>query len=190
MAAWRGWEADVLRLLGAPVTDANVRFLSGWHDYEESACANNPLNTTLVYGGSTRCNAASVQSYPSHGVGAAATARTLLSGLYKAIVAALRSGDPFSYHAAYQVASNIRTWGTDEWANVYLTLAALSQPGGIGQTLPPIVPPPPAAFAPSVHHGWGGLQRSVNRRLPTALARSQAIRRAVRRKLHRQSRLG
>jgi len=44
------------------------------------------------------------------------------------------------------------------------------------------------AFGPSGHNGWVDLQRSVNRKLPTSISRSQGIRRAAVRLLAKQQR--
>lgn len=187
MAAWPGWEQDVLRAIGAPLTAANVRFLSGWHAYELSNCTNNPLNTTLSYGASTRCNAAGVQSYPSKMAGTEATARTLLNGNYSALVAALRSGDPYRADHPEQVAADLRTWGTPNFAGVYLGVVAVTTPGGIPPPLLP-VPPTPAGVAARAHNGWADMRHAVNRSIPTGLARSQGFRRAAARVMRRRYR--
>jgi hypothetical protein len=49
--------------------------------------------------------------------------------------------------------------------------------------------PPSGPLAPGAHRGWTFMQQQVNRRLPTALARSQAYRRAARRTLARHRRI-
>ena len=188
MAAWPGWERAVLALLGAPDTAENVRFLDGWHDYEGSVCRYNPLNTTLPFGGSTQCNSVGVQSYPSTSAGAQATANTLLNGYYNDIVAALRSGNPFRYSNPQAVAAEITKWGTPNYAGVYLSVVGIGTPGGT-PPLPNIVPDyTPVPTAPGAHNAWGDLRNAVNRKLPTALARSAAVRRAARRRLHRKGR--
>jgi hypothetical protein len=188
MAAWPGWEAAVLALLGAPNTAANVKFLDGWQAYEGSTCRYNPLNTTLPYGGSTQCNSVGVQSYPSTSAGAQATAKTLTNGYYGDVVAALRSGDPFRYSDPQAVASQITKWGTPNWANVYLSLVGITTPGGV-PPLPHVVPDyTPTPVAPAAHNAWGDVRHAVNHVLPVGLARSATIRRAVRRRLHRKGR--
>lgn len=89
-----GWERQVLKAIGAPVTASNVFFLARWHAAEQSAARNNPLNTTIAWPGATALpgNSAGVKSYPTPAAGATATARTLLNGNYTGIVAGLRSG--------------------------------------------------------------------------------------------------
>lgn len=95
--AFPNWQATVLKLIKAPVTAANVAWLTAWHSTEGSNASNNPLNTTQPAPGATSINSVGVKSYGSASVGAAATAQTLLNGRYPKIVAALQSGDPVAY---------------------------------------------------------------------------------------------
>lgn len=166
-----GWETDVLAQIGAPDTQTNVQFLGTWHNFELSACANNPLNTTLAVASSTKCNSAGVRSYTSAAMGAQATAATLTNGRYPALVAALQTGDPYSYTDPDGVAANIRTWGTPNFASAYLVSAGSFQ--GVGGTPPPpIVGSSGAGIAPSAHRGYADLRNSVQRHVPTQLQRS------------------
>lgn len=98
----------VLSAIGAPVTPTNVAFLNAWARREGGGGANNPLNSTLPYGASTRLagNSAGVQNYASWSDGVNATAATLLNGNYNDVVSALRS-DTASTSGVY---SGLATW--------------------------------------------------------------------------------
>lgn len=169
---WNGWQQDVLKAGGWPVTPQNVRFLTTWNDpYEQSKCSNNPLDTTLKTNRSSNCVQTStprvwVQAYPSHAAGAAATVSTLKGGLYFAIVAALKTGNPFTYPDSATVALQISTWGTHGFADWYLQQAGGTQPG---QTAPPTV----ESATASGHRGYADLRNSLARHLPTQLAFSR-----------------
>ena len=166
MGTWVGWEGDVLAKLGAPNNVATAKFLSDWHGYEQSACANNPLNTTLVRSGSTACNMAGVQSYPTPTEGAAATAATLENGYYPAIVAALRSGDPYTYGDPSAVAAQITKWGTPNYAAAYsVTAGAPAGAPGAASGGTPTQPP-----GPTLQTAWGQLMRTIARAAPAKLS--------------------
>jgi hypothetical protein len=83
----------VLSGIGAPATPANINTIIAWAHREGGGGANNPLNTTLAYGGGTDFNSVGVKNYVSLSVGATATVRTLLGGGYSDILAALRTGN-------------------------------------------------------------------------------------------------
>jgi hypothetical protein len=166
VAAWTGWEADVLARLGAGDTSENILFLDTWHTYEESTCKNNPLNTTQAWPLSTRCNSAGVRSYRIPSDGAKATAATLLNGRYSDVVAALKSGNPFAYAAPSQVAAQVTTWGTPLFAAWYTEHTGTPQAGAVsGQT--------GATATASGHRGYADLRNSVARHLPTQLLASR-----------------
>lgn len=88
------WAAALLAMGGWPQTAANRDSIVAWENREGGGGTNNPLNTTLVYGGSTPLagNSAGVQNYPSIQVGLEATLATLRGGGYADIVMALSSG--------------------------------------------------------------------------------------------------
>lgn len=94
------WTA-VLKSLGAPANDANIKSLTAWRQKESpwnaqgpdgAQYTNNPLNTTLstsnVVGS---VNSVGVKRYNTTTAGVAATVQTLLGG-YPQIVARLKSG--------------------------------------------------------------------------------------------------
>jgi hypothetical protein len=104
----QAFATQVLTGLGMPVTSANVNFLIAWMQREGGGGANNPLNTTLQYGGSTSLagNSAGVQNYASAAIGVQATIQTLQSAAYGDIRAALKTGkaDP------NQTYNGLSTW--------------------------------------------------------------------------------
>jgi hypothetical protein len=174
---WPGWDRDILTALRAPINTATLLFLDTWHSYEQSSCTNNPLNTTQVEPTSTRCNSAGVQSYPSSAVGTTATVATLENGRYADILAALRSGSPFTYGNKGAVATQLQTWGTFNFANWYLQQGIAGQPG---------TTPAPVGEAQSFAlgvSGWHALNHSLATTLPTALMRTRALRRDILRRL-------
>lgn len=169
---------DVLKAGGWPASPANQKFLNGWQAYEQSVCRNNPLNTTLVYSGSVTCNFAGVQSYSTQAIGAAATVRTLKNGNYPALVAALATGDPYSYTDPNGVAANVTKWGTPNFAAAYL-LAAGSVAGSGGSAPATLGQSELDSSTASGHKGYADLRNSLARHLPTQLERSQRTGRAT-----------
>jgi hypothetical protein len=98
----------LLRMLGMPVTGANIKFLDAWQR-AEGGSADNPFNTTWDLPGATNFNSVGVKRYRSVADGLTATVNTLRNGLYDPILKALRNGDdPMA--AAQAVASS--PWGT------------------------------------------------------------------------------
>jgi hypothetical protein len=121
VATFSGWEAALLRALGAPVTKANIAWLDAWQKTEGGAARFNPLNTTQPAAGATSYNSAGVRNYTSAAQGTAATAATLKNGRYSQIVAALRSGNPQVFYnrtasGDAQLISQIDTWGSHGFA--------------------------------------------------------------------------
>lgn len=191
MAAWTGWETDILNAGKWPVTSENILFLSTWHHpYEDSVCTFNPINTTLKRGTSTNCVHVSgttyVQNYKSKQLGTTATVATLNNGFYPDIVGALKTGDPFNYPASSAVAAEITRWGTPNFAAWYL--AHLS--GTVVPPPPPPTPGSPDAVAPQAHRGYADLRNSVNNHLPKQLERSHRTGLATLRAIGRKSKVG
>ena len=101
------WMRAVLRGIGAPVTDANRRFLYAWWAYEgggggpngsiKHSAKYNWLNTTRPMWRSTQYNSAHVQNYRTWRQGVKATVATLKNGHYPDVLKALRSGDPLKH---------------------------------------------------------------------------------------------
>ncbi len=88
------WIKALLSGISAPQTQANINSIVSWMAHEEPTSDwshwNNPLNTTLNYGGGVSQNSVGVKSYPSLQIGLQATIITLNG--YSDIVMALRSG--------------------------------------------------------------------------------------------------
>lgn len=168
MATWPGWERDVLTGIQAPINADTSKFMLTWHSYEGGAAANNPMNTTQPEPGATDYNSVHVKNYPSSLIGTRATVTTLENGYYPAILAALRSGRPFSYGDKGAVSAQVQKWGTFGFAAWYSQQGIAAQPGT----------PPPAPSADvntaSGHRGYADLRNSVARHLPTQLSRSRS----------------
>ena len=84
----------VLKLLDAPESDENLKFLKAWRQAEGGTATNNPLNTTFKLSkdeNATNYNYKGVKNYSTPNFGIEATARTLLLPYYKCIVEGLRN---------------------------------------------------------------------------------------------------
>lgn len=159
MGTWAGWQKAVLGALGVPVTVANERFLSGWQPYEGGTASFNPLNTTQQEPGATNYNNVGVKNYTSASQGAQATATTLKNGNYPSIMAALRSGDPYTFANAQGVAANVTTWGTPAYAARFLLAAGA--PGGAPGAAPSKAPASSPSVVVSLEHAWRDLMTTL-----------------------------
>lgn len=113
MAAWQGWEPQVLRAANLPITPRNITLLRGWQASEGGTAAYNPLNTTTHEAGSTAYNSnggTPVQSFLNANDGIRATVKTLYNGHYGAILGALKQGN--ADYSAFGSAVNASPWGT------------------------------------------------------------------------------
>jgi hypothetical protein len=108
---------EILKKIGAPESENNIKFLKTWQTYEGGTAKSNPLNTTYKYPNATDFNTAKVKNYASDADGQTATAKTLLLSYYKPIVQGLKESKPFSwYHDNEPVNKSIKTWGTHNFA--------------------------------------------------------------------------
>lgn len=137
----RDWRIDVLRSLGAPVTKANLAFLSAWQRQEGGHTNNdahfNWLNTTT--GRSfPAINGIGVRSYPDYGTGIRQTVATLNNGRYRNIVAGLRLGNPSDSALLPAISGDLQVWvsgrrsGNPDYAKKVFTGTAQRNPGGGG----------------------------------------------------------
>lgn len=119
-----GFYKDVLRAIGAPVTENNVSILRKWQTFEGGNAAWNPLNTTQGMPGATDYNSVHVRNYPDRATGVAATAKTLTNRYYPDLVAAMRNDWPLSKYNKPNILAQMRIWGTTNFAD-YIS-------GGVG----------------------------------------------------------
>ena len=113
---------SILKGIGAPITDENMKFLYAWRQAEGGKARNNPFNTTQSKPGSTFYNClkkgvsgckSGVRNYLSSQDGIDATVRTIKNGRYQNIINSLKSGDSAEKSAQALKSS---PWGTGELA--------------------------------------------------------------------------
>ena len=113
---------SILKGLGAPITDENMKFFYAWRQAEGGKARNNPFNTTQSKPGSTFYNClkkgvsgckSGVRNYLSSQDGIDATVRTIKNGRYQNIINSLKSGDSAEKSA---LALKSSPWGTGELA--------------------------------------------------------------------------
>jgi len=94
--------AQILRGIGAPVTQKNLRVLDAWQRAEGSTSSWNPFNSTQSshVAGETNYNSVGVKNYPSEMAGVNATIATLKNGYYNPMIAALKNDNPEAFIAA------------------------------------------------------------------------------------------
>ncbi len=161
MSVWSGWEGDLLTALGFKHTQNDIDFLDLWHNLGTDAGKNNPIDATEAWAGSTVIDDFGIRDYPTHAAGTGATAKQLHKSEYAAILAALKSGNPYGVSDYAKVAAELKTWGSVTFADAYTSEA---QPQ-VGQGLP----------APQTHKGWKSLRHSVNTNLPHSLGHSDKM---------------
>lgn len=115
---YTGFFEEVLKQIGAPVTNNNLAILSTWAKYEGGKAAYNSLNTTKKAANTTDYNSAGVKNYPDQATGAKATADTLKLRYYVPIREALVNNKAFSYwYGNKDIIQALKTWGTVNLAN-------------------------------------------------------------------------
>lgn len=185
MGTYRGWEHDLLAVAKLPDTQQNRAFLADWHSHADSDCDLNPIDLThRITGKSKDCKPANIpyhlsaqfQAYSDRVWTRTAFSAQLKSRHFPYILAAFRTGDPYTVSDVYPLAKNLGKWGSKNFANYLIDLRFQ---GG----------PPPTLKAPQALRGWSDLQRSVNRALPHALTGSQHARSAALRELRRARRV-
>ena len=113
---------SVLKGVGAPITDENMKFMYAWRQAEGGKAKNNPFNTTQPKPNSTFYNClkkgtsgckSGVRNYMSSKDGIDATIKTLQNGRYKNILDSLKNGT-----SAEQTAMALKSspWGTGQLA--------------------------------------------------------------------------
>jgi len=159
---WAGWAGQLLTRLGYKQTAANVKFLDDWAAANGSTCRNNVLETTATWAGSTLCDDFGAQAYKSHANGIDATAKQLHETRFGAILAALKSGNPYGVSDYQKVADELNTWGATNFSGQYLN-----------QVKPQA--PPTSAIAPDTNRGFNRVRHAINHTLPDTLKHSQAL---------------
>ena len=113
---------SILKGIGAPITDENMKFFYAWRQAEGGKARNNPFNTTQSKPGSTFYNClkkgvsgckSGVRNYLSSQDGIDATVRTIKNGRYQNIINSLKSADSAEKSA---LALKSSPWGTGELA--------------------------------------------------------------------------
>ena len=113
---------SILKGIGAPITDENMKFFYAWRQAEGGKARNNPFNTTQSKPGSTFYNClkkgvsgckSGVRNYLSSQDGIDATVRNIKNGRYQNIINSLKSGDSAEKSA---LALKSSPWGTGELA--------------------------------------------------------------------------
>ena len=133
MASWKGWEGQLLRALGVPVTRQNIASLSEWQRREGGTATFNPLNTTQSAPGAGKYNSVGVRNFVSQQQGLNATVKTLRNGHYGDILAALQKSQPLGSQ------SSLKTWGTGTWSG-----GSSKAAGGDLSLVPPETTPSPS----------------------------------------------
>jgi hypothetical protein len=101
----------LLEVLGAPVSEENLKFIYAWRQAEGKGGKNNPFNTTWNLVGSTVFNKAGVRNYLTPQDGLSATVKTLRNGSYNCIVNGLRNDIGSDKIASCE---SLKTWGTGD----------------------------------------------------------------------------
>lgn len=159
MSAWSGWAGQLLTLLGFKNTQNDLDFLDLWHTDTSDLGKDNPIDATEAWAGSTVVNDAGIRNYPTRSAGLHATAKQLHQPEYAAVLAALKSGNPYTVNDPAKVTDELKTWGSVTFADAYTSLT---------QT-----PPPKQITAPRAHKGWADMRKSINHHWPAALAASE-----------------
>ena len=116
-AARQRFGTDLLKRLGMPQTQENLRAMMAWQAAEGTSAAFNPLATTRQAPGATDLNSVGVKNFRSYEQGLQTTIDTLRNGLYGDILAALRDGTSAS-RVARAVAES--PWGTGDGMSAVL----------------------------------------------------------------------
>jgi hypothetical protein len=137
---------DILTAAKLPVTDANVAVITTMARGEGmDPSTNNWLATTTAAPGSGQFNSVGVQEFPSYQEGVDATARTLLNGNYKGMVALMGKGADLKTIASNpEVQANLRTWQGGSSEDVGLLTHEANVPGKAApsKAQPQDTPPP------------------------------------------------
>ena len=119
---------NLLKNIGAPITDENLKFLYAWRQSEGGKATNNPFNTTFKLSKDTNLsnyNSVGVKNYSKSEYGIEATVKTLLNGRYSCIVDGLR--DDIGAENISKCES-LKTWGTGDLVTKVLNAGKINPP--------------------------------------------------------------
>jgi len=104
---------EILKCVGAPITDENLKFLYAWRQAENTNAANNPFATTLPFKNSIPYgkNTDGVQEYQTRQDGLEATCKTLNFSHYTCIVKGLVN-DIGAELISTKCDTSLKKWGT------------------------------------------------------------------------------
>ena len=104
---------EILKCVGAPITDENLKFLYAWRQAEGATANNNPFNTTMPFKNATPYgkNTDGVKEYQTSQDGLEATCKTLNLSYYTCIVDGLID-DIGAERISTECNSALKTWGT------------------------------------------------------------------------------
>ena len=113
--------SEILKGVGAPVTNRNMMLMYAWRQAEGGEAANNPFNTTKPTTNSTFYNCLSrgggkcrigVRNYSNRLEGILATIQTLKNGKYNNVISALKDNSKSLYDVAKEIKNS--KWGTSK----------------------------------------------------------------------------
>jgi len=119
---------NLLKNIGVPITDENLKFLYAWRQSEGGKATNNPFNTTFKLSKDTNLsnyNSVGVKNYSKPEYGIEATVKTLLNGRYSCIVDGLR--DDIGAENISKCES-LKTWGTGDLVTKVLNAGKINPP--------------------------------------------------------------
>lgn len=173
MTVWAGWDTQLLSQLDAQNTGANRSFVGEWAKADGTACARNPLAATVPLADSTNCKqvtgAVYVQAYSTHAHAVAATTKQLEEPPFAPILAALKTGNPFTYANWQEVVGALGTWGAHAYAVQYGNEAqAVQGRAGGGGTI--------SSDASRSLAGYKHFSQQLSHTLPQQLHQAQQLR--------------
>jgi hypothetical protein len=181
VSVWSGWQADLLSHAGIPNTTNNRRFLSDWHAHAETNCRNNPIDLSVTVGATRNCAPlpglnVQAQRYTTTGNAVHAFTVQIHQARYSHLLAALRSGNPYTAASPGLIAADLAAWGSQTFAQRFFNQTVTNAGGAAG-------------YAPTALPAWADLQRQVNHGLPVALRRLSGLNRATKNALAQRSRV-
>src|SRR5215471_12267967 len=116
------WRALLAKFDITPNTEL-INWFNSWAHLEGTAAEWNPLATTYQFPGISWDlvgNSAHVQQYPSQEFGVDATWKTLTNGYYTHIVAAIKTGSPYTYQKQNLagINSDLNTWSGNGYSGI------------------------------------------------------------------------